>query len=227
MKIKIKLTRQENAEYFQVKINDIVEVNFEEYVAAVVASEIGNSNLEACKAQAIAARTYAVHAGVLDGKVISDSSATAQAYRASRYNIKTYPNCIKAALDTEGQIITYNNKPANTVYSSCNGGRTVSCKEKWGKELPYLIEQTDPWDAISGRKKNGHGVGMSQVGAIQAGLYGISYIDILDFYYPSTHLTSNYGNKLELIYVRPAEILKLKQQVLEVQDLLKKIKEGL
>ena len=50
MKIKIKLTRQENAEYFQVKINDIVEVNFEEYVAAVVASEIGNSNLEACKA---------------------------------------------------------------------------------------------------------------------------------------------------------------------------------
>lgn len=227
MKIKIKLTRQENAEYFQVKINDIVEVNFEEYVAAVVASEIGNSNLEACKAQAIAARTYAVHAGVLDGKVISDSSATAQAYRASRYNIKTYPNCIKAALDTEGQIITYNNKPANTVYSSCNGGRTVSCKQKWGNTLPYLIEQDDPWDALSGRKKNGHGVGMSQVGAIQAGLYGVSYIDILDFYYPSTHLTSNYGNKSELVYVKSTELLKLRQQILEVQDLLKKIKEEL
>ena len=227
MKIKVKITRQENAKYFQAKIDDVVEVNFEEYVAAVVASEIGNSNLEACKAQAIAARTYAVHAGVLNGKIISDSSSVAQAYRAQRYDMKVYPNCIKATFDTEGQILTYKNKPANTVYSSCNGGQTVSCEEKWGSMVPYLIAQRDPWDALTGMKKNGHGVGMSQVGAIFAGQKNISYIDILDFYYPNTHLATNYGNKEELIYVRQKELVLLKKQILEIQDLLKKIKEEL
>lgn len=50
MEIKIKITRKENADYFSVAIGDIVEVELEEYVAAVVASEIGNSNIEACKA---------------------------------------------------------------------------------------------------------------------------------------------------------------------------------
>ena len=50
MKIQVQLTRTENAEYYNVEVNSIVEVEFEEYVAAVVASEIGNSYLEACKA---------------------------------------------------------------------------------------------------------------------------------------------------------------------------------
>jgi len=77
MEIQVQITRQENADYFNVKINDIVKVDFEQYVAAVVASEIGNSPLEACKAQAVAARTYAVKRGVLRGKPISDSSLVA------------------------------------------------------------------------------------------------------------------------------------------------------
>lgn len=66
-------------------------MDFEEYVATVVASEIGNAPIEACKAMAIAARTYAVARGVLNGKVISDNASTAQAYRAVRNN---YTNCI-------------------------------------------------------------------------------------------------------------------------------------
>jgi peptidoglycan hydrolase-like amidase len=50
MKISVQITRQENANYFNKNINDIIQVEFEEYVAAVVASEIGNASLEACKA---------------------------------------------------------------------------------------------------------------------------------------------------------------------------------
>ena len=45
MKIKVKITRQENANYFNANVNDIVEVEFEEYVAAVTASEIGKGAL--------------------------------------------------------------------------------------------------------------------------------------------------------------------------------------
>ena len=72
--------------YYSCEKGTIVEVDLEDYVTCVVASEIGNAKLEACKAQAVAARTFAVARGVLSGKVISDSASVAQAYRANRIN---------------------------------------------------------------------------------------------------------------------------------------------
>jgi len=77
MKINVKITRKENADFFNVKIDDIVEVEFEDYVAAVVASELASGNLEACKAQAVASRTFAISRGVLKGTPISDASGSA------------------------------------------------------------------------------------------------------------------------------------------------------
>ena len=193
MKIKVQITRQENATYFNMKINDIVEVEFEEYVAAVTASEIGNGALDACKAQAVACRTFAVSRGVLRGKVISDSSSTAQAYRAKRYSTTSYPNCIQAANETAGQVLTYNGDLISAVFSSNNGGRTVSSEERWGSKRAYLIEQDDPWDAAAGGSRTGHGVGMSQRGASYAAKHGVDYKTILAFYYPHTILNYNYG----------------------------------
>ena len=58
MRVKIKITRSENASYYGVALNSEVEEDLETYVAAVVASEIGNAPLEACKAQAVASRTF-------------------------------------------------------------------------------------------------------------------------------------------------------------------------
>ena len=191
--ISVKLTRQENADHFGVSIGETVSVGFEEYVAAVTASELASGGLEGCKAQAVAARTFAVSRGVLNGKAISDSSSVAQAYRATRYNARLYPVPLQAAQETAGEIITYNGKPISAVYSSSNGGRTVSSQERWGSIRPYLIAQDDPWDAAAGHKKNGHGVGMSQCGARYAAGLGISYRDILAFYYPGTQLRSGYG----------------------------------
>lgn len=218
MKIKVTITRQENADYFNTNINDIVDVDFEEYVAAVVASEIGNSNLEACKAQAIAARTFAVSRGVLRGKAISDSSSVAQAYRAKRYNKDIYPNPILAAKATSGYVLMYNNKPITAVYSSCNGCRTISSQEHWGNISPYLISQYDPWDSATGRKKNGHGVGMSQVGAIWAGNHNILYDEILAFYYPNTEIYCNYGEApIKKFSVPLEEIKNLKEKLYNIK----------
>jgi hypothetical protein len=50
MKIKVRLTKQYNLNYYNAQLNDVIEVEFEEYVAAVTATEIGNSHIEACKA---------------------------------------------------------------------------------------------------------------------------------------------------------------------------------
>lgn len=234
MNISVKITRQENADFFKVKINDIVKIDFEEYVAAVVASEIGNSNIEACKAQAIAARSYAQYRGVLNGKIISDSSSTDQAYRAIRYNEEEYPNCIKAAKLTAGIVVYYNGKIAETVYSSSNGGHLVSCEQKWGNKVPYLIEKEDPWTLAVTNIKNGHGVGMSQKGAIWAGTNNYSFKDILQFYYPNTELRTNYGldilNKIKVIQISKEEIKKIQSELfnlqIELNNILKKI-EGL
>ena len=195
MKISVQITRQENANFFNKNINDIVQVEFEEYVAAVVASEIGNASLEACKAQAIAARSFAISRSVFKDRAISDSSAVAQAYRASLYNKDKYPNAVAAAKATTGIVLCYDGKVASAIYGASNGGQTISAAQAWGgKGYPYLIQQDDPWDTAAGYKKNGHGVGMSQRGAMYAAKQlGKNYKEILSFYYPGTVLKGDYN----------------------------------
>jgi len=77
MKIKVKISTASNMKYFNCAKGTIVEVEFEDYIRCVVASEIGKASLEACKAQAVACRTFAAARGVLDGKPISDDSGKA------------------------------------------------------------------------------------------------------------------------------------------------------
>lgn len=194
MKIKVKITMNENIEYLKVNKDDIVEVEFEDYVAAVVASEIGNATLEACKAQAVAARSFAISRGVLRDLAISDSPSTAQAYRAKRQNSSTYNNCIKGTQATKGEVLMYGDTVINSIYTAANGGRTVSAEEQWGSPYPFLIAQDDPWDKAAGYKKSGSGVGMSQRGAMYAAKQeGKTYVEILSFYYPNTFIAPDYG----------------------------------
>lgn len=219
MKIRVQITTAENASFLNCDYNHIIEVEFEDYVATVVASEVGNAPIEACKAQAIAARTFAVGRGVLDGKVISDSASVAQAYRAVRNN---YANAIAGAKATEGLVLKYNDKIISAVYSDSNGGRTYSAQEKWGSARPYLIAQEDPWTLASGVKKNGHGVGLSQKGAIYAAKFGVKFEDILKFYYPGTEIDTDYGRE-DLAYERKV----LEEIKVRVEYALAELKKGL
>lgn len=182
MNIKVKITTAENMNFYDCPKGTIKEVEFEVYVGTVVASEMGNAPMEALKAQAIASRSYACAQGVLDGKVISDSASKAQAFRAPRC---IYKNAQSAAEATEGQVLKYGGRYAATYFCHSNGGRTYSSEEVWGGKRNYLIARKDPWTT---EKKNGHGVGMSQVGAIAAAKQGIGHRDILSFYYPKTTL---------------------------------------
>ena len=166
MKIKVKITTASNMKYFNCEKGTIKEIELEDYIKCVVASEIGNASLEACKAQAVACRTFAVQRGVLDGKPISDDASKAQAFRADRTN---YKNCNAAVDATKGQVLTYGGKYIGAYFSHSNGGRTYSCEEVWGSKRNYLIARKDEWTIASGVKKNGHGIGLSQAGAKYAG----------------------------------------------------------
>ena len=185
MKIKVKITTSGNMKYYGCASGTIKEIELEDYVKCVVASEIGNASLEACKAQAVACRTYACQHGVLEGKVISDSASKAQAFRAERNNYKN-PNAAVEA--TKGEVLMYGGKYIGAYFSASNGGRTYSSEEVWGSKRNYLIARKDEWTLAAGTKKNGHGIGLSQAGCKYAGAHGIGYREILSFYYPYTTL---------------------------------------
>lgn len=187
MKIKVKITTSGNMKYYGCASGTIKEIELEDYVKCVVASEIGNASIEACKAQAIACRTYACQHGVLEGKVISDSAAKAQAFRAERNN---YKNCNAAVEATKGMVLKYGGKYIGAYFCHSNGGRTYSSEEVWGGVRNYLVARKDEWTLGSGIKKQGHGVGLSQAGAKYAAEHGVGYREILSFYYPKASLAA-------------------------------------
>lgn len=186
MQIKIKITTSENSSFYNVPVGTIVEEDFEKYVAAVVASEIGNAPLEACKAQAVASRSFA-YRYILKGKEIPDTSSSAQAFRIKRYS-DAYAVCIEAAKSTKEQILQYGDAVVDAYFCHSNGGNTTSSEERWGGARDYLVSVPDKWDAATHTNRIGHGVGMSQVGAKYAAEHGVSYKDILSFYYPRTKI---------------------------------------
>lgn len=220
MKIKVKITTASNMKFYNCPKDTVKEIELEDYVKCVVASEIGNASIEACKAQAIASRTFAVQRGVLDGKVISDDASKAQAFRAERTN---YKNCNAAVDATAGLVLTYGGQYIGAYYCHSNGGRTYSCEEVWGSKRNYLIARKDEWTTASGVKKSGHGIGLSQAGAKYAGEHGVSYKDILSFYYPYTTLKSITKTPEEKEYDRRV----IEEIKVRVELAMKEIKEGL
>ena len=178
--IRVKITRD--------KSNRIITLDLEEYLRGVVPSEMPSTwPIEALKAQAVAARTYAMSKLNSSRSYDVDDTTAYQAYRSDR----TRESTDKAVKETAGQVLKYGGKLISAVYCASNGGKTISAKQKWGHEHAYLPAQSDPYDAASGQKKNGHGVGMSQHGARQAALKGLTYKQILSFYYPNTQIVSS------------------------------------
>ncbi len=113
------------------------EVPLEDYIKGVVAGEVGNSwDIEALKAQAVVARTYALYQKLHNGKMPYDltSSVIHQVYRSG--NIPE--NIAKAVNDTRGEILTYEGKPIIAYYHSTSGGMTEDPAEVFGKSYPYL-----------------------------------------------------------------------------------------
>ena len=185
MTVKLKISRQENANALKCELNSIIEYEIEDYVKGVVPSEL-NGPVEAMKAQAVAARTIAYRAA-LEGLTLSDLSTKTQAFREIRRVSSSYSEAHKAVDDTLGEVLFYNGKVISSCpYSHSNGGRVISSQERWGGTRAWLIGKDDPYDA---GPKNGHGVGMSQTGAKKMASLGFTYKDILNFYYPETIIT--------------------------------------
>ena len=161
----------------------INEIPVEKYLQGVVPSEMPSSwEHEAHKAQAIAARSYALaNLGkrAKHGYDLKDTPED-QAYGgATAETVQTND----AVHETEGIVIIYDGKIIPAYYSASAGGQTRSASEVWTKDLAY-IKSVPSFD--DGIKKNGHGVGMSQYGANNLAKKGYNAYQILKYFYANT-----------------------------------------
>ena len=148
----------------------IVTMSLEEYVKGVVAAEMpAEFELEALKAQALAARTYAIKnmtafggSGLPDkpGADVSSDHRKSQAWqdqnalraRWGPFRYEQYWNKITRAVEeTRGEIITKQDEPINALFHSTSGEKTASAKEVWGFDYPYLQSVACRWDQASPR----------------------------------------------------------------------------
>lgn len=115
-------------------------LGLEDYVRGVVANELspgGYPSLEALKAQAIAARTYALRNL---GQFMSQGFDILPTTRSQVYRglSSEHPLSTRAVDETRGLIATYNGEPINALYTSTCGGRTEDAENIFTQAVPYL-----------------------------------------------------------------------------------------
>ena len=125
----------------------ICHVFVEDYLDGVVPYEMSNSfPLEALKAQAVTARTYALRRMVSASRNYYDLRDTTsdQVYRGTPSG---YSNSKSAVDGTAGQVLMYGSDYCAVYYSSSNGGQTESAEHAWGGSgYVYLSLKDDPYD---------------------------------------------------------------------------------
>lgn len=154
-----KETKKENIKKNEITVTvyrnngKIINLELEEYVLGVVGAEMPASfNIEALKAQAILARTYALKS-IKNGKKLTDTVST-QAYKDNSElqklwkndYTKYYEKIKKAVNETKGKVILYNNEYIDAVYHSTSNGKTENSKNVWKNILPYLVSVDSSWD---------------------------------------------------------------------------------
>ncbi|MDD2736350.1 MAG: SpoIID/LytB domain-containing protein [Desulfuromonadaceae bacterium] len=114
------------------------QLPLEEYLVGLINCEISSAwPIEAVKAQAIIARTYAVNK--------KNARITAPYHMESSVIDQVYEGCLiedsrsrRAVLETTGEVLTFNGDIIQAFYHSSCGGRTEDSENIWGASLPYL-----------------------------------------------------------------------------------------
>lgn len=133
----------------------VISMEMEVYIVGVVLAEMPASfELEALKAQAVVARTYAmkrVAEGLrhTQGAVCVDPGCcqayiTPEEYQNSRGTLADVLKVTAAVEATAGQVLTYEGQLAEATYFSCSGGRTEDAAAVWGTTIPYLQAVDSP-----------------------------------------------------------------------------------
>lgn len=167
---------QEAEETLSVYIKDedkVVNMSKSQYLKEVVSAEMpADFEMEALKAQAVAARSYlesrrnaykvsgtpAEHKGA---EICTDSTHCkawiAEEKRRVLWGLnanKNWKKIAQAVDETEGEIITYNGEVISAVFHSTSSGKTEASKDVWGGDKPYLVSVSSPGDKESPKYKS-------------------------------------------------------------------------
>jgi stage II sporulation protein D len=127
------------------QIQAINVVGLEDYVRGVVAAEMPSGwHPEALKAQAVAARTYAITTSK-SGTFDHYADIRSQVYQGIAGEVASTDAAVVA---TAGQVVTYDGRPATTYFFSTSGGRTEDNESSFlgGAPSPWLRSVRDPFD---------------------------------------------------------------------------------
>jgi stage II sporulation protein D len=130
----------------------LVTVNvlpLEEYVRGVMRAEVAPDwPIEALKAQAVLARTYALYAALTSGQAPYDLTATtASQMYAGAWGEDGRSD--EAVLSTRGVVLTHEGMVIPAFYHSASGGMTEDAVEVWEKRYPFIVGVPDPFSAGS------------------------------------------------------------------------------
>lgn len=142
---------------YMTKTEQVIEMNLNEYLKGVLPAEMPPTyDLEALKAQAVVARTYALEKRNSTSHPkgeICDNYAHCQAYLTKNQIIKAWENrgytqvqikeyfkkIEEAVYSTSGEVIVYENDYIKAYFHANSGGKTEDVSNIWGKQnIPYL-----------------------------------------------------------------------------------------
>ncbi len=129
-------------------------LGLEHYLASVVGSEMPASwPAEALRAQAVAARTYALAQLKPEAPFDLRSTVASQVYRGTEAETDSTRSAVAA---TRSLVLSHGGSLIDAVFHSSSGGSTENSGEMWNRQLPYLVSVPDrdklsPWHQWSVR----------------------------------------------------------------------------
>jgi stage II sporulation protein D len=122
-------------------------VGLEQYLAGVVAQEMPSSwPEEALKAQAVAARSYALSRRLTGKGFDLYADVRSQVYGGIPGE---HARTTAAVGATKGEVLLFDGKPIDALFHSTSGGATIDAAEGFGKAVPYLVAVDDPYSTLS------------------------------------------------------------------------------
>lgn len=160
---KTNIEEPELIKVYNLKTNEVMVIDFEEYLKGVVASEMpAEFNIEALKAQGVTARTYLLYRlkkypdgqpEHLDAPVCTGTHCqvwTSKEDLVAAHDDGWYENywgkIEEAVNSTAGQILTYEGKIIEPLFHSTSGGRTENSEDVFSTAVPYLRSVESPYE---------------------------------------------------------------------------------
>lgn len=145
---------------FRESKNEYQEIPLETYLIGVVSGEMpALYDIEALKAQAVAARTYTIQ--LLESEESIYDTVKHQVY-LDDHQLKEkwqgkfdeyYEKVSKAVNETAGEVITYEDELIKPFYFSISNGYTENSEDYWSKAYPYLRSVNSEWDKTAPKYK--------------------------------------------------------------------------